>query len=214
MTVFPVDSLGHPVFAVIPVDDMKRPLVQWKEYQTRLPTTEEKENWIREFKGKIAGWAMPTGQVSGIVALDFDGEDGMQTLSKLGLRVNVTTPGNGAHVWLEAPNHAVRTGAIDSRWPSMELKGDGGYVVVTGENIRSAHKNADTIIGNYTIIDGTPSVEGDLGADLAQFVFANKEADVDYAIARLVTEALDKARDGRNNAGFWLSCELRDLGLN
>lgn len=214
MEVFSIDQFGHPIYAVIPVDNMKRPLIQWKEYQTRLPSPEEKERWIKQLNGRIAGWAMPTGQVSGLIALDFDSEKGLETLEKLGLRPNVKTPGNGVHVWIEAPDYPVRTGVVDPRWPNMELRGDGGYVVVVGENIKSAHKGAELLVGNYVILDSIPSTEGDLGRELAEFVFQAKEGDVDFAIARVVAEAVEKAGEGRNNAGFWLACQLRDMGQN
>jgi hypothetical protein len=209
---FPVDELGHPIYAVIPVDDKKRALIKWKDYQQRLPTEEEKRKWIEQFGERIAGWAMPTGQVSGIIVLDFDGEIGLQTMQNLGLKSNVKTAGGGAHVWLEAPNYPVRTGAVNSQWPGMELKGDGGYVIVVGSNIRSSHVGSPTVIGDYQIVDGIPSTKHDLEEDLATFVYQPKEANRDYAAARVVAEALEMANSGRNNAGFWLACQLRDLG--
>lgn len=211
----PVDENGHPIFALIPVDRYKRPLVEWKRFQERLPTIEQIEKWKQDFGARIAGWAMPTGLVTGIVALDFDDEIGRETLTKLNLKPNVETPSRSYHVWIHGPNHPVRTGAIDKRWPGMELKGDGGYVVVIGHNIRSTHKGREsTIIGDYTVLNGLPTELDELPEDLHDFVAQEKERDIAFSIARILAEAIEKAKDGRNNAGFWLACQLRDLGLS
>lgn len=206
-----------PVYqcATIPVDNKKRSLVQWKEYQNRLPTVEEVTKWKVLYGSKIAGWAMPTGLASGIIALDFDGDLGVKTLKELGLKANVKTAGDGYHVWLDAPDYPVRTGAKDSRWPGMELKGDGGYVVVIGDNIISAHVGEESKQGSYALLDETPTSKDDLLKALADFAYQAKEQDGDYALARHVAEALEMCEsEGRNAAGFWLSCQLRDAGLS
>lgn len=209
----PVNEYGHPVMALIPVDKHKRPLIQWKTYQSRLPTNDEVEQWKRQFKSKIAGWMMPTGVVSGLVALDFDGEIGVKTMEKLDLTPNVSTPGDGFHVWIESPGYAIRTGAFDGRWPNMELKGDGGYVVVIGSDIISSHSGEESKVGDYTIVNSYPTRLRDIDDELSEFILQKKEHKQEYAIARAFVEALEMTSDGRNNAGFWLATQLRDLGV-
>jgi len=200
--------------ALIPVNRDKQPLVSWKTYQKRLPTVEEIEAWKNRLKENIAGWALPTGVVSGIVALDFDGEIGIQTMRKLDLKPNVKTASGAFHVWIESPGYPVRTGAFNNRWPGMELKGDGGYVVVVGSNIRSSHAGMQSIIGNYEILDSNATSANDLDEELREFVYQAKEEKLENSIARLIGEALELCKDGRNNAGFWISCQLRDLGVS
>lgn len=199
--------------ALIPVDRNKQPLVSWKSYQKKLPTLEEVEAWKKRFNGRIAGWAMPTGVVSGIVALDFDGEKGIETMHNLDLKPNVKTPSGAYHVWVESPSYPVRTGAMSDKWPGMELKGDGGYVVVTGDSIRSKHSGSEPVIGGYEILNDSPTIANDLEDGLRQFIYQAKEEHIESAMARLIAEALEQTKDGRNNAGFWLACQLRDLGL-
>lgn len=201
--------------ALIPVNRSKQPLVKWKRFQSKLPTPREVAKWRDRFNGRIAGWALPTGKVSGIIALDFDGEIGVNTLQRLGLKPNIKTPGGGYHVWIESPDFKTRTGAFDDRWPGLELKGDGGYVVVYGRDIESKHSGSEPHIGDYEIISEIPITIWDLpDKELAAFITRKKEASIEDEIARLISGAIDLADKGRNNAGFWLACQLRDLGLS
>lgn len=83
----------------------KNPGVKWEQYQTRLPTMEEKASWFRE--GKATNIGVLCGTVSGgLVILAFNGHDGpseffdeeqWQNLLRLTF---ITRSVRGLHVWL------------------------------------------------------------------------------------------------------------------
>ena len=57
--------------SIIPIlPGSKKPAVKWEEFQKRRATAEEREGWKREFPG--CNWAIVTGEISGLFALDWD----------------------------------------------------------------------------------------------------------------------------------------------
>ena len=65
-------EMGLPVFPVIgkyPPQGFK-----WAEFQNRLPTVAELKEWFENYSG-ITGIAMPTGKLSGMIAIDCDVKD-------------------------------------------------------------------------------------------------------------------------------------------
>ena len=71
-------ALGIGVVPQLP--GQKRPAVLWKEFQFRLPTEAELENWFAN-KPDI-GMAAVLGPVSGLFAIDVDGQDAHQELMR------------------------------------------------------------------------------------------------------------------------------------
>lgn len=73
MMLTPVKALPQAVAAavdhewsVLPVDRSKHPLLkEWSPLQTERPTLEQVEKWAAELHP--AGWAVVTGQISGVV---------------------------------------------------------------------------------------------------------------------------------------------------
>src|SRR5438046_10753147 len=74
-------------WSVIPLDIDKKPIktggthpdgnpkrLGWKPYQERLATEQEIRAWHKKYNPPA--WAVVTGKKSGIVTLDFDGEQG------------------------------------------------------------------------------------------------------------------------------------------
>jgi len=122
-------------FSVIPVlPRSKKPAVGWKEFQTRLPDSDELKRW---FEGKASmNVGVVTGAISGIVVVDFDSAEavewGLVFLPPTPLR-SMTPRGQHwfyAHSGSPTPNTSSRTLQID-------VRGDGGYVLVPpsfGEN--------------------------------------------------------------------------------
>ena len=93
----------------------------------------------------IRGWweqhpqyniAVATGRASGFVVLDVDGEAGERTMKERGLHtpatVTVKTP-RGYHYWLRYPSGGIGSYTDIFRENSgIDIRGDGGYVVVPG----------------------------------------------------------------------------------
>ena len=125
-------------WSVIPVRVDKKPPLKWKIYQQECPTQAEIERWSQEYHPD--GWAVITGEVSGIVVLDFDGDKGRETLRKLGLNPHVRTGSGGFHVYLQHPGSRVQTlnstskRELGERYPGLDIRADGGYTVFTGRN--------------------------------------------------------------------------------
>jgi hypothetical protein len=114
-------------FSVIPVKLDKKPVLpSWVEYQKRKPTRAEVSNWFTGYDN-IAGVAIITGAVSGLVVLDL--EEGADIT---GLEIPHTptakTGGGGRHGYFKHPGFQVKNSA-KQLGPKIDVRGDGGYVV-------------------------------------------------------------------------------------
>lgn len=206
-------------WSIIPVRADKRPAIKsWAIYQSRCPSLEELEQWAKI--PQVQAWAVITGQVSGLVILDFDGETGLETLAKLELRPHVRTGSGGAHVYFRHPGWRVPTlnsktsKKLKQNWPGLDIRADGGYAVFWGSNQAGAYRwlrKAD--------LEPVDKLPPDLRRLLSLSPPAARpaspaEASTGELPIRLLDMALQRARsDGRNNAGFWYACQLRDNGV-
>src|SRR5262249_45057018 len=84
--------------------------------------------WWRDWPDANIGVA--TGTVSGVVVLDVDGDAGRESLTTLAPLPDTwrSRTGRGEHVWFAHPGHAVGNRA--GFRPGLDLRGDGGYVLV------------------------------------------------------------------------------------
>lgn len=125
-----------PVFPLIAGD--KRPLT---EHGFKDASADEAviARWRAEYRG--ANWGMPTGPVSGYDVLDLDvknGANGRATLADLeaihGQIVTpmVATPSGGLHLYFR---HKPGTGSGASRLPGVDVRAEGGYVVIPPSSI-------------------------------------------------------------------------------
>lgn len=207
-------------WSVIPVRSDKRPAIKsWTEYQQRPATVDELEQWAR--MPQATAWAVVTGQVSRLLVLDFDGDEGMETLKRLGLRPHVRTGSGGAHVYFEHPGWRVPTlnsktsRKLREEWPGLDIRADGGYAVFWGRNKSGPyrwHRKAEleplaklpaSLRQMLCLLNPPPAAQ-----------HTRAEASAGDLPVRLLDVALERARsDGRNNAGFWYACQLRDNGV-
>lgn len=129
----------------------KRPLIKWLEYQHRLATESEINQWYQQWTSANVG--IVTGAISGLVVLDIDprhgGEQSLVQLEKaygsLPVTPEVRTGGGGRHVYFKHPG-----GVIHNRVglePGIDLRGDGGCVVAP-PSIHSSGK-AYTWVGGH-----------------------------------------------------------------
>lgn len=134
------EQLSHAFksgWSIIPVREDKRPQFSWKEFQDRRPTSEELAEWK---KSKPPAWAVITGEISGIVIIDFDGDEGRHTMESLGLSPHLKTGSGGYHVYVQHPGHKVATLNGKSKkelgeiYPGLDIRADGGYAVFCGRN--------------------------------------------------------------------------------
>lgn len=115
-------------FSVIPVDRMtKKPLVSWKEYQSRLPTEEELEEWWTKYPD--ANVAIITGKISGLAVVDADSQVGMEWIDKHCTKTTVySKTGKGKHAYYLYPYHTDIKNAVRIA-PDVDVRGEGGYVI-------------------------------------------------------------------------------------
>ena len=121
-------SLLDQGLSVFPVTrGEKVPLVQWSEYQHRLPAPELVKAWLRAWPE--CSWAVATGPVSRLTVVDVDPRHGGdQTMAQYpSLPATVLTGSGGTHVYFRVNEHfASRTNTL----PGVDVKGVGGLVVV------------------------------------------------------------------------------------
>ena len=111
-------------FSVIPVGKDKKPLIDWKRYQTEPATEEEIRAWATQYPDMNI--AAITGAVSGIVVVDI--EKGGST-AKFPATVCSKTGGEGWHLFYKHPGRTIPNSARKIA-ELTDVRGDGGYVVL------------------------------------------------------------------------------------
>lgn len=105
----------------------KKPMIKWEPYQRRCPSDNELQGWLAD--GHVANLALVCGQVSGVIVLDIDGAEGEASIKGRELPPTPTVrTGKGIHYYYKHPGGSVRNFA--KRLPGLDLRGDGGFVVI------------------------------------------------------------------------------------
>jgi len=176
--------------------------------------------------GKIRQWwaqsayniGMPT---AGLVVIDIDGEQGYATWAELSnelslneMTVSVLTGGGGKHLWYRVPEGVEIKCGTGVLGPGIDVRANGGYVVIPPSETEAAYE---------WVMDPEMTDIAPLPPDLAaRLVPAKREPppllEIPQGRARQVywsNKALGKIDSGmgRNEAGLWLSTQLRDDGL-
>lgn len=120
--------------SVIPVGPNKLPLIEWKEFQSRLPTQEELVNW---FTDDVKAIAIVTGKISNLTVVDVDVNHG-GTTQGLPPTLIAKTQSGGWHFYYKyldgVPNRAgVRQG--------IDIRSNGGYCFTAGHRVVVRPKN-------------------------------------------------------------------------
>jgi len=227
-------------FSVFPVEaGTKRPAViegkriSWERFQDRKAAVEEIEKLFS--RDGIDGIAVVCGKVSGgLIVLDFDGKDWakgfdrfMRAFPRLEKTRKVITGSKRFHLWLrcsELPDDLTRKTRkfcdIDSM---VELRANKHYILAPPSLHPSGRRYE--FLGDDPILDLSrkeldeivrwfdeskhrlqlqPKAEAEPAPERAR-----KAAE--YYLNRAITEAKP---GNRNNTGFWLACQLRDLKLS
>jgi len=134
MIEFPKDALGycHRGFSVIPiVPRHKKPLLTWERFQTQRATEKEIEEWWAKWPDANVG--IVTGTISGLVVIDLDSEKAKEEFKELLPAYDLSAvprskTGKGWHLFFKHPGVPIQNRAGIIR--HMDVRGDGGYVVV------------------------------------------------------------------------------------
>ena len=108
------------------IEQCKRPLVPWTEFQNRLPTMEEVTHWFT--MNPSANIGIVTGKVSNLVVFDLDSEAAEEYAQEEGgfpETAKVKT-GKGYHIYMRHPGFDVRNRV--NKKLAIDIRGDGGYV--------------------------------------------------------------------------------------
>src|SRR5690348_979030 len=115
-------SLGWSPIPIAPRE--KFALVSWRPYQDRQPTLEEIQSWFTRWPD--ANVALVTGRTSGMAVLDADSPEAEELLKDLPATLTSVT-GRGRHRFYRCPGAPTPS---RSPLPKVDLKADGGYVLV------------------------------------------------------------------------------------
>ena len=109
---------------------------EWKPYQDHVSIGEDHARWFGTPKGRERNVGIVTGQVSGIIAIDTDSPEAEAwAVEHLPKTPMMTKTAKGFHRFYRHPGgeigNQVKVNTTDGRL-SLDVKGDGGYVVAPG----------------------------------------------------------------------------------
>lgn len=106
----------------------KRSIVEWKKFQTERPTRSQVEEWFTKWPDARIG--LITGEISNLLILDIDGEEGLRSVKDKELPNTwiVKTPSGGFHYYFNFPTvlKDVETTLVGVL-PKVDTRGNGGY---------------------------------------------------------------------------------------
>jgi uncharacterized protein (DUF927 family) len=212
-------------WSVIPIGPNKKPMIKWKAYQTERASRDQVIEWDRTLKP--SAWGIVTGEISGIVALDFDGREGKKRLADLKLNPHIRTGSGGAHVYFMHPGFRVpdaapvKDGKVELT--GLDLRGDGGFVVFCGNSSKGSYQQLrplepdpiETIPPDLRRPCKLEAVPPAARQQPARNVVTQAAAHAAVDSSKLIEKALDVCRrEGRNKGGFWLAQQARDNGYS
>lgn len=182
--------MGWPVF---PVGPDKKPLVRWKDFQSRFPTELEILDWEKKFPS--AGIGCPTGPFSKLFVIDVDGDRGLTTQATLNYPLPPTriskTP-RGYHYffnWNARMEKYITT--ISDIQPGIDIRGKGGYVIVPSVHMPGREwKLTETIVDLpepwYDVIPHTTSSNGKEPLNIADKITGLSDGNRHDSFMRLI----------------------------
>lgn len=129
-------------YSVIPVGLDKRPLVNWKEFQSRRATLDELVSWWTQNPEAQIG--IVTGAISNLTVIDVETDGDFNLVQEK--TYEVETGGKGRHYYFQHEpefKNAVRI------FPSVDVRSEGGYVVAAGSKTQ---KGAYTVLREVEVM--------------------------------------------------------------
>ncbi len=108
----------------------KKPLIDWKDHQTRIASEDELKTWWKKWPEAQIG--VVTGKISGLVVLDVDPGATIEKINELRIppTPTVKTP-RGFHYYLKYPGSPMKNATdLFGRNSHIDLRADGGFAVI------------------------------------------------------------------------------------
>src|SRR5438128_496832 len=130
----PVLRMARRGWRLFPANREKKPLIEaWPQQASNDPA--QLRFWAKRWSG--CNWALATGAGSGIFVLDVDGEPGLAAIRGLSAQhgwewietLGVKT-GRGSHHYFAWPEGANIRNSAGKLGPGLDIRGEGGYVIV------------------------------------------------------------------------------------
>lgn len=165
----------------------KRPLVdEWPKRATF--DVETLLTWFDQFSG--CNWGLATGSESGVFVLDVDGDDGTTAIRQLSQRYGdewtrtlTVKTARGTHLYFEYPEGRTIRNSAAKLAPGLDVRGEGGYVIVPPSIHPSEVQYAWAGSGEDAGIATAPAWLLELLTDAAHPVSRAPVADCDRTIA-------------------------------
>ncbi|MFZ2522516.1 MAG: bifunctional DNA primase/polymerase [Minisyncoccia bacterium] len=136
-------SIGWSPFPV--VKGGKVPSIEWKKYQNEIASEEEINNWWKQ--NPEANIGIATGLVSGVIVLDIDSKHNRTSKEfQIPPTICAKTGGLGEHILFKHPGGHVKSTNGQLFGSGVDLKADGGYVVLT-PSLHESGNRYEWIIG-------------------------------------------------------------------
>lgn len=122
-------------FVPLKIGTKNKYLVKWTEYQHRLPTLDEVNQWFKDSDKNIA---IITGAASGLVVVDPDTEEALDWVRKhLPDTPMKTKTLNGEHLFYRYPKDSEKIKTFskyknENLYLDLDVRGDGGCVIAPG----------------------------------------------------------------------------------
>ena len=129
---------------IIPIGKDKKPMIKWMEYQQKRPTIDQLKEWFTN--PQVVGMAVITGRASGVIALDFDIKHG-RTSKEFFIPPTVCarSGGGGEHFFFKYPGYEVKNTAGALFGEGVDIRGDGGYIVLS-PSLHSSGKKYEWLV--------------------------------------------------------------------
>ena len=179
-------------WSVIPCEVKgKKALVKWQDYQRTRPTEAQVRAWWAKYPN--ANIAVVTGSISGLVCVDVDTYKGGSPDGLPYSGVRARSAQGGLHFFYKYPEHTDNIPNQVNADTHIDVRGDGGYVLVSPSYVVDEEKGID---GGYTWSE-----------------FSGLGVAPDWAIGKSNASS-DKGRDEtrKTERASWLS-DLFDSGL-
>lgn len=202
-------------WSLIPLIGKLPALPAWKEFQQRLPTSEELTTWFSDRSRPPSGIGVVTGRLSKLVVVDCDCEADAEFWSKTfpSSPLVALTGGGGVHFYYAMPEGGDvrnRAGVLRRK---IDIRGEGGYATAPPSFHSSGRQyvwQAYDAAAVLPVFDASWLAEETRAHRARAATYVGKVRNAVAYIRRIHAVA----GEGGHNATFRAACKLRDAGLS